>query len=68
MIMFDAGDVRAHEARTLLYVALGEFLFFTQFAEPITNYHGRDYSIEADGRQAEQVLSAHTNISTDDNR
>jgi hypothetical protein len=40
MIMFDAGDVRAHEARTLLYVALGEFLFLTQFAEPITNNHG----------------------------
>jgi hypothetical protein len=39
MIMFDAGNVRAHEARTLLDVALGEFLFFTQFAEPITNYH-----------------------------
>jgi hypothetical protein len=29
----------SQQARAPLHVALGEFLFLTQFAEPITNYH-----------------------------
>src|SRR5258708_35806567 len=39
MIIFDARNVRANKARPRFNVALGEFLFFTQFAESITNYH-----------------------------
>src|SRR5712664_322810 len=39
MIIFDARNVRANKARPLFNVALGELLFLTQFAEPITNNH-----------------------------
>jgi hypothetical protein len=39
MVIFDTRNVRANKARPLFNVALGEFLFLTQFAEPITNYH-----------------------------
>ncbi len=39
MIIVDARNVRATKARPLFDFALGEFLFHTQFAEPITNYH-----------------------------
>src|SRR5258708_5262517 len=40
MIMFDAGNVTAKQARPLFNVALGEFLFLTQFAEAVAYNHG----------------------------
>jgi hypothetical protein len=39
MTVFQAGDIAPEQARPLLYVALGEFLFLTQFAEAVANYH-----------------------------
>jgi hypothetical protein len=40
MIMFDAGNVTAKQARPLFNVALGEFLFLTHFAEAVAYNHG----------------------------
>lgn len=39
MTIFDARDVTAEQAGTLLDVALGEFLFFAQSAKPIADNH-----------------------------
>jgi hypothetical protein len=54
MIMFDAGDVRAHEARTLLYVALREFLFLAKFAKSVAYDHERIIPFEGHVIQVEQ--------------
>src|SRR5882724_3774124 len=37
--IFDAGDITAQQACTLLDVALGEFLFLAQSAKTVTNNH-----------------------------
>ena len=40
MTILDAGDIAPEQAGALFDVALGEFLFLTQFAEAVANNHG----------------------------
>src|SRR5258707_9251671 len=40
MTIFYAGYITTQQARTLLDVALGEFLFLAHFAEAVANNHG----------------------------
>jgi hypothetical protein len=58
MIIFDAGNVRTYEARPLFNVALGEFLFLTQFAEAVANYHRGIISLRRmEGKQPQPLNS-----------
>ena len=58
MVIFDAGNVRANKTSPLFNVALGEFLFLTKFAEPITNYHRGIISLRRlEGKQTNLLVA-----------
>ena len=53
MIIFDARNVRTHEARALFYVPLGEILFFAECAKAVADNHSGIISLRVYAKQGQ---------------